>query len=258
MLKLTLIALAVLLAANQAVAVDTPVDTTPAAQEVRYDAATDRLSLDVQDRSLTDVLARIARQSDVEILMDPSVERPVTASLQDQPLETVLGNLTRGMNAVMIHDERDLPGQGRQAVLVRMELLPSGETNTALLRPVLSPEAEALLRAKGYDPAGALGHDQVSARRQARLEQMDPAKRERLEKQDAAKANRKAQTEAARAESQAQRQQARLERLNTRLARAQTLAATDPEAGQPRVQQLTQKIARLQQDKTQPAAGATP
>ena len=256
MLKYMLIALAALLAANPAFSADTLSPAThPAAQEVRYDAATDRLSLDVQNLSLTEVLERISRQSGVEILMDPSVEHPVTASLQDQPLESVLGNLTRGLNAVMIHDERDLPGQGRQPVLVRLELLPTGETNTALLRPVLSPEAEALLRAKGHDPADPLGHERINARRQARLEKMDPAKRERIEQQDAAKASRKAASKAARLENQAKRQQARLERLNAKLTRAQALAATDPESQQ-RVQQLTQRIARLQQGKT-PSAGST-
>jgi hypothetical protein len=259
MLKHTLIALAALLAANPAFSADTPSPATQlAAQEVRYDAATDRLSLNVQNLSLTEVLARISRQSDVEILMDPSVERPVTASLQDQPLESVLGNLTRGMNAVMIHDERDLPGQGRQPVLVRLELLPTGETNTALLRPVLSPEAEALLRAKGHDPADPLVKTRVNARRQARLEKMDPAQRERIEAQDAAKASRKAESKAARLESQAKRHQARLERLNAKLTRAQALAATDPEAGQQRVQRLNQRIARLQQGKTPSAGSATP
>jgi hypothetical protein len=259
MLKHVFIAVAALLAAGTLFAAE---DTSPAlpsaGQEVRYDAATDRLSLDVKDRSLTDVLARISQQSDVEILIDPAVERPVTVSLQDQPLESVLGNLTRGMNAVMIHDERDLPVQGRQPVLVRMELLPKGQTNTALLRPVLSPEAEAMMRAKGRDPADSERRGFLNARREARLEHMDPARREKYEKRAAVQAEHQAKDQAARAERQAQHQQIRLEHLNARLAQAQALAATDPEGSQQRIQQINQKIARIQQGKATAASGSTP
>jgi hypothetical protein len=204
------------------------------------------------------LLTRISRQSGVEILADPSVDRPVTASLQDEPIESALTDLTRGMNSVMIHDEHVIPGHGRQPVLVRMELLPKGQTNAALLRPVLSPQAEAVLRAKGRDPGGALGREGLNARRQARLEQMDPAQRERIEEQAAAKAEHKAQRQAAAAERTAQRQQSRLARLSSKLAQAQAMAAANPEGSQQRIQQINQKMARMQQGGTPAAGGSTP
>jgi len=260
MVKHTLIGLAALLglAVSTAFAADPQPATPSAPQTVHYDAATDRLSLDVHGLPLTQVLARISRQSGVEILADPAVDHPVTSSLQDQPMDTVLDNLTRGMNAVMIHDERELPGQGRQPVLVRMELLPTGQTNTALLRPVLSPEAEAMMRAKGRDPADSERRGFLNARREARLEQMDPARREKYEKHAAVQAEHQAKDQAARAERQAQHQQIRLEHLNARLAQAQALAATDPEGSQQRIQQINQKIARIQQGKATAASGSTP
>jgi hypothetical protein len=152
----------------------------------------------------------------------------------------------------MIHDERDIQGQGRQPVLTRLQLLPVGQTNTALLRPVLSPEAEALVRAKGRDPAGTLAHDRVDARRQARLEQMNPAQRARVEQHAAERTSRNAEEKAARTKRQAKRQQDRLQRLNAQLAQLQAQSATDPKASQ-RIEQLNQKIARIQQGNAQPA-----
>jgi hypothetical protein len=259
MWKQTSLGIAALLwvAGNSTFAADTS-PAPPTAQEVRYDASTDRLNVEVQNRSLTDVLAQISRQSGVVILADPNVDHPVTASLQNQPLEDALGDLTRGMNAVMIHDERDIPGQGRQPVLTRLELLPVGQTNTALLRPVLSPEAEALMRAKGHDPAGSLAHDRVDARRQARLEKMDPAQRERVEKHAAERTSRRAEEKAAKTERQAKKQQDRLQHLNNQLAQLQAQAATNPEGSQQRIQQLNQKIARIQQGNAPAASGSTP
>jgi hypothetical protein len=263
MLKRALIAIFTLLIAVDAFAADdAPPVTSVNTQVIRYDAATDRLSLDVHDLPLTLVLARISRQSGVEILADPSVDQPVTASLQNRPLEDVLGELTRGMNAVMIHDQPEIGGQGKQPVLVRMEILPVGQANTALLRPVLSPGAETLLRGKGRDAADHGKGGFLKARRQARLEQrlanMDPAQREKYEKHAAAQARRQAKAQAARAERKAQRKQNRLERLNARLAHAEAQAATNPQGSKERIQRLTRKIAQIQQDTAPATAGSTP
>jgi transcription elongation GreA/GreB family factor len=90
------------------------------------------------------------------------------------------------------------------------------------------------------------------------MEQMDPARREKIEKKIAAKASHKAENKAASAERQARRQQGRLERLNTRLTRAQALAATDPEASQQRILAINQKIARIQQGNAPVDGGSNP
>ena len=252
MLKQTLIAILILLTATEAFATDTPLPIAPVeTQVVRYDAATDRLSLDVHALPLTQVLARISRQSGVEILAAPGIDSPVTASVQNQPLEGALGDLTRGMNVVMIHDQRDVPGQGKQPVLVRMELLPVGQSNKALLHPLRVPGDGATPYAGEADPAGARAGRFFNARRQARHRQTDP---DRRQERAAAKADNAQATES---ERQARNRQRRLERLNRQLAEAQALAATDPEASQQHIQKINQKIARIQQ-RQEKATGASP
>ena len=229
----------------------------PAAQQqVHYDPATDRLTLDVRDMSLTQLLARISAQTGVEILIDPALERPVTVAMQDQPLEAGLTTLTREYNTVMIHDQRDVPGKGSQTLLITIKLLPRGQTNTALLRPALSPEAEAVMRASGRDPAGtpgnAGGDARVSARRAARLEKMTPEQRAKIEQIETDKARRKAQMQADRAEQKAKRQKRQVEDINRQLAKAQARMDTDPEFYQQRIQALTERLGRIQNGTSSP------
>lgn len=222
----------------------------PAApQQVHYDPATDRLTLNVQDMSLTQLLARISAQTGVEILLDPALERPVTVAVQDQPLEAGLTTLTREYNTVMIHDQRDVPGKGIQTLLTTIKLLPRGQTNTALLRPALSPEAEAVMRAKGHDPAGMPGNGgtdaRVSERRAARLEKMTPEQRAKLEQIETDKAKRKAQMQADRAERKVQRQKRQVDNITKQLADAQARMDTNPAYYQQRIQVLTERLNRI-------------
>jgi hypothetical protein len=241
-------------AANPGFAADAPT-APPAAQTVHYDPATDRLSLDVHELPLTRVLERISRQSGVEILADPSVDHPVTASLQNQSLESALGGLTRGMNAVMIHDQREVPGQGKQPVLVRMELLPVGQSNKALSRPVRIPGGGAMPYARKADPGGSHAGRFLSGHRRTRLQQTDATRRQLRQERAAAMA---AQTQATDTEREAQNRQPRLERLNRRLAQAQALAATDPEGSQQDIQDISQKMARIQKRQGKAAGSPNP
>jgi hypothetical protein len=253
MLKKILIGIIILLGTIEAIASDT--STHPAAsvntQVVRYDATTDQLSVHVQDRPLSQVLARISRQSGVEILADPSIDHPVTTSVQNQPLEAVLGDLTRGMNVVMIHDQREVPGQGLKTVLTRVELLPVGQSNRALLRPVLRAGGGVRPYAGNGDPTGSHARRFLNGRRQAR--------RQRHQERAAANTDKaQTQTQTAEPDRKAQHQQKRLDRLNRQLAQAQALAATDPEASQQRIQKINQKMARIQQRQGKTAADSTP
>lgn len=215
-------------------------------QPVRYDSETDRLTVDARSESLTSVLTRISRQSGVEILVDPAVERLVTVSIKDQPLEKVIGQLTRGLNTVMVYDLRSLPGKGEQNVLVRVQLLPKGQTNTALLIPLLSPEAEAMLRADRQDTTGTRVDNLVYERRMARLEKLPAEKRARLEKLEMEKMQKERSKRAAKAEKKAARKQDKLVRLNDRLQKLQSRGGSNPERKQKKVDVLMQQIAETQ------------
>ena len=222
-------------------------DSLPVAgQAVRYDAVSDRIAIQAQATSLTGLLAQISRQSGVEILIDPAVERPVTMDIKDQPLEQALEALTRGLNTVLVHDVRTLPGKGEQNVLVMVKLLPKGQTNTALLMPVLSPEAEAMLGAELRNAQDARQGKLVNERRMARLEKLSPEKRDKLEKIEAKKLQKEFERKAARAEDRAARKQDKLARLNDHLQRVQSYDGMHPERKQQKVEALQQQIAKIQ------------
>jgi hypothetical protein len=223
------------------------VDTAKTGPQVRYNAVTDQLSLDASGASLTGLLQRIARQSGVEILVDPAVERNVTLHIDQQPLEQGIRNLTRGLNTILVHDIRDVPGKGAQNLLVGIKLLPAGQTNTARLVPVLSPEAEALARGSGKDPAGKF-NTTADERRAARLAKLPPEQRERLEQAQAKKDQQDNARKAAQAERRAQRKQEKLARLNERLQKAQASAGGNPERNLQEITTLQQKISDTQAD----------
>ena len=221
---------------------------TDAGPAVRYDAASDRIAIQARDMSFTSLLAQISRQSGVEILIDPTVEHPVSITLQDQPLEKAISGLTRGLNTVLVHDVRTLPGKGEQNVLVTVRLLPKGQTNTALLMPVLSPEAEAMMGAERRDASGARLDNLVNERRMARLEKLPPEKRAKLEKIEADKLQKELERKAAKAEARAGRKQDKLVRLNERLQQVQSREGANPEHKQQQIAAQMQKINKVQAD----------
>jgi len=226
----------------------TGADTNAVAEQaVQYDAATDRLSIEVQEMSLARLLAQVSRQTGVEILIDPAVERPVSTVIREQPLEKAITELTRGLNTVLVHDVRTLPGSGERNVLISVQLLPKGQTNTALLVPVLSPEAEAMLRADGQDPA-ALGAGRVNERRLARLQLLPPEKRARAEESEQQQVQKEVARKVGKAERKVERKQDKLARLNERLQQVQSRNGDSPERKQQKIAALTQKIAEAQAD----------
>jgi type II secretory pathway component GspD/PulD (secretin) len=215
---------------------------------VRYENTTDRLTIHAHDASLVAVLKAISRQSGVGFLIDPAVEHPVSLEVSDRPLEQVLKTLTRGLNTVMVHDIRTLPGKGEQNVLVEVQLLPKGQTNTALLMPLLSPEAEAMLRADSRNQAA---QSMSYERRLSRLEKLPPEQRERAEQIERDKAQQELDRAAAKAERKAERKQEKLARLNERLQKLQSRPpGDDPERRQQKINKLMQQIAETQAEPT--------
>jgi hypothetical protein len=218
---------------------------TPSVPLVHYDGSTDRLSLEAEDASLTGILVRISRLSGVEILVHPDVERRITARIDNQPLEQGLATLTRGLNSVLVHDIRSLPGEEELNMLVTVKLLPPGQTNTALLMPVLSPEAEALIRADRRDRTGARVPGLANDRRLARLQKLPPEQREKVEQIEVEQVSKKLQRTAEKAERRAERKRDKLALMHQRLERLQGRGFANPERHQARISELQRDIAGL-------------
>lgn len=111
--------------------------------EVRYDRERDRLSVQAEQVSLTQVLGRIAAQTGVEILMDPSIEKTVSMSLKGQPLEKALKQIARGLSYVMLYDSGKKQNSTQTPRLTTMKLLPEGKQDSPNLVPVAVLNARA-------------------------------------------------------------------------------------------------------------------
>lgn len=175
-------------------------------QRVHYDRATDRLTITVQMVSLSKVLAHVGAASGIKVLMDPSAERSVTLSLRDQPLESGLKQLVRGLNYAMFF-EKSPAVKGRSSgapLLVAIKVLPHGKQDESALAPLLTLEKEARARAD----SGAAIQNFSTQRWQARMAKLPPEKRQRLEKQIREHRARRKEMEERRAARRAERRAA--------------------------------------------------
>lgn len=150
-------------------------------QQIAYDAVEDVLNVQVEQASMKAVLSRIALLSGLEILMDPRVERQVSADIEGQSLQRGIKQLVRDLNTVFVFEESN--AQGEEPLLVGVHLLPAGETtDQPRLEPLLSVEGEALLRTM----TGRVGSDYaqddspVMQRWEHRLKQLPSDYRDRV------------------------------------------------------------------------------
>ncbi len=110
---------------------------------ISYDRQTGILTVEADRTPLTQILAQIATQSGVKIIVDPSIEREISISLPEQPLEKALKQIARGLSYTMHYEEVDSrnPTQGDR--LVAMKILPQGKQGSGNLVPVSLFDARA-------------------------------------------------------------------------------------------------------------------
>lgn len=155
--------------------------TADPAEPVRYDPATHRLSIHVKQMALSKELTDIGAASGIRILMDPEADRSISTTLRDQPLESSLKQLVRGLNYVF----HTIEGQASDTpLLVAMKVLASGskdETRPGLLLPLnpalLSPP---IGEARDWATAAGSSADESAPPWQVRMAQLNEANRKRL------------------------------------------------------------------------------
>ena len=103
---------------------------------VSYDRKTGLLTVEADHTPLTQILAQIAAQSGVEIIVDPSIEKEISISLPEQPLEKALKKIARGLSYAMYYDEAD-------SKLVAMKILPQGKQDSGNRAPGVLFDARA-------------------------------------------------------------------------------------------------------------------
>jgi len=203
---------------------------------VRYDSAHDHLNVTAQNQPLSQVLGEVADATGMKILMDPTVDRPVTAEFSEVSLRLGLKRLTNGMNVVLI-EEPVKNGTGTAPAVLK--LLPSGQSQSERLQPLGKKTAVATKPATDKNYRRERRVDKLPAQQRdaavARMNQQTQAKQARKSERVENKTARHAKQEARHAEREAAR--------TARLAR---LAVTDPEVYARRMVQEAQRTARQQ------------
>lgn len=148
---------------------------------VIYRKEGDLLAINASGEKLSVLLAELARQSGLEIRMDPKADRAVTMETRPLPLLQAVDALTARLNTIKQFGARPGAASGKAAgknqkpaqLLIAITVLPQGQSDVSRAAPVLAPDKEIELRAE----RALKGSDRYAVRErwQARLDKM-PAK----------------------------------------------------------------------------------
>lgn len=181
---------------------------------IRYFPDSDRLSVQLEQVPIAEVLREIARQTRLDVQLDSRVQDKVSAQVKDLPLDEALTRIAGKLNLVRRYETVAVPAAaGKPAtskrVLVSVSVLPAGEANSAFLRPVIAAADEMPLRAaqSHRDSQRAAASDAARERWQARLKLLPEAQRKVHEAQLAKLAERRADADRQRQQREEERAQ---------------------------------------------------
>ncbi|MCW9087923.1 MAG: hypothetical protein OQK54_00120 [Gammaproteobacteria bacterium] len=178
-------------------------------ERVEYNRQADTLSLSAEQRSLKEILGKIAIQSQLEVLFDERADRQVTMTFEDRPLEDGLKNLLSASNYAFRYT-KDETGK---LLLIGVHVLPEGSSDPSLAQPLLHVAGEAFMNAKHNYQMPQQESALFNKRWQARLAEMSPEiqkkvtekAQERIADLEAKRKARQARSEEKKAEREAKR-----------------------------------------------------
>lgn len=162
--------------AATAVQADQTTETSPA-DLVSYDKLTDHMNVMVEASSLKLVLARLAKQSSIEVLFDDAADEEISVDVQSNSLDEGLKHILKGRNHIMRYS-KDSNGK---LLLVGVLVLPVGEQDSGRAKRLLGMENEAYSRVRSeITLEQAQQMDAATERWQARLGELPTERREAL------------------------------------------------------------------------------
>lgn len=191
--------------------------------QVIYDKRKDTLTANIKGSKLSEVLFMVARQSGMDVRMDPKTDRSVTMEFKDVPLERAVDRLTgQGLNVLKSFDSA---GKGKKDLLIGLVILPAGQSDASTAVSLLSLDREIGMRAGQMYSQTAAGKrtgrqaDLMAKRWQQRQKALTPA-------QQAAYAARMKQLEEKALEREKRRAEAKERREKHQADRLATLPPT--------------------------------
>ncbi len=151
-----------------------------------YDWQNDRLTVSLENVSLTQTLGYIANISGLEVLMDPKAEKQISADFKNLPMEKALQRLLGETSHIFLYDSQPtetLDLKSTSKIIVGVHILSTGENNNDILLPILAAKGEAFIR-EGYRYNSHMPAPEIfnftQQRWEARLKSMDEERREAL------------------------------------------------------------------------------
>lgn len=185
-----------------------PESTAPSG--VAYDRISDRISIVVEQQALSEVLRNIGGQTGIDMRLDPQADGKVSLHIDRLPLETALDRLGR-LNVVK---QYRAAGKGKRKLLVRVSVLPAGETDPDAALRLLDADREVDMRAMAMTAAmqemarqHAIQDDLMMQRWKLRLRDLTPAQKKHYEEQMKEFAGRNARQQQRMAADEAGRRQ---------------------------------------------------
>lgn len=102
------------------------------ASEILYSANSNLLSVNAQSAPLSTLLAEISQQTNLRIVVDRSVDKPITIRFKDKPLEQALAYLLKGMNVLSLYADHRV--SNHKTSLLALHVLPDGADNHDVLK----------------------------------------------------------------------------------------------------------------------------
>lgn len=107
-----------------------------------YNRQKDTLSLEAKNEKLSSVLFRLGMQAALDVRMDMKVDRVVTLSFKDVPLEKAVDRLTSQLSVLKSFEKK-----GKKNLLVQVVVLPEGKYDASAATRLLDIDRELGLRA---------------------------------------------------------------------------------------------------------------
>lgn len=189
-----------------------------AADQIVYNKQKDTLTVTVKEAPLARTLAEVGRLTGVAMLMDLHADRPITATFKELPLKDAVMRLT-GRSNTMTEFKKTGTGKNQRNLLVKVVVLPEGQTDVKLARPLVNIDTELDYRAGAvaqYTQKAQGNLDLMVERWKSRLPELSAAQRKAYDermKGHAERAARKQQRENERAAQRAAQEKAQQEKF---------------------------------------------
>jgi len=148
---------------------------------VEYVAKTNKLSVYAEKQPLQNVLTLVALKTGLEILFDASIDKNITTTINNMPLEKAVRQIVRKTNHVFYYKTNP---KTKKQLLVGLKVFPAGKHDESSLTPLVTKKGDFyLMRKTQSDLKNTSENNFAYVRRMVRYKNLDPEQRENINRE---------------------------------------------------------------------------